>query len=50
MVEEQIELKIFSADFERNLAPDEGEAGTELDQELAQMLQQASFGVALLRL
>jgi hypothetical protein len=31
VVKEQVELKIFAADFELNLASNEGEAGAEFD-------------------
>ena len=50
VVEEEIDLKVFSADFEWNLAADEGEAGAEFDKELAQVLQKPSFQVTFLRL
>jgi len=50
MVEEEIELEILASNFQRNLAPDEGEAHAELDQELAKMRKQSVLEIALLRL
>lgn len=49
MVEKQIEPEILLADFERNLAADESEAGTELDEKPAQMLQKPPLQITLLR-
>jgi hypothetical protein len=47
MVEEQIELEVFSSDFKRNLAAYEGEADAEFDEELTQVREQATLQVAL---
>ena len=48
VVEEKIELKIVSSDFERHLGTDECEADAELDEELAQMPEEPSFEIAFL--
>lgn len=48
MVKKQIQLEILSSNFKRNLATDKGEAGSELNKELAQVLQQSPLQVALL--
>jgi len=39
VVEEQIKLEVFAADFERLLAANKGEADTEFKQEFAEVLQ-----------
>src|SRR5439155_5820488 len=46
MVEKDIEPKIFSSDFQRNLAADESESHAQLDEELSQVRQQFPFEVA----
>jgi hypothetical protein len=48
VIEKQIEPKILPANFERNLAPNESEAGAELDEKLTQMFQEPSLQIALL--
>ena len=48
MVEEQVEPEILSSHFERHSAPDEGEANTQLGQELTQMCEESLFEVAFL--
>lgn len=50
MIEEKIEFEILPADFEGNLTPDEGKAGAQFEQELAQVLKQAPFQIPLPRL
>jgi hypothetical protein len=50
MVEEEIEFEIFSSNLKRNLAPDKGESHSQFDEELAQVREEFSFEVALLRL
>ena len=47
MVEEQVELEVLSPNFERDLAADEREADTQLDEELAQVCEEFPFEVAL---
>jgi hypothetical protein len=49
VVEEQVELEIFSPDFERNLAAHKGEADSQFDQELAEVHQEALLQVAFPR-
>ena len=49
VVEEQVELEIFSPDFEWNLAADEGEADTQFDQELAEVHQESLLQIAFPR-
>ena len=46
VVEEQVQVEVFAADFEVILAADEAESGSHLQKELAQVVQQATFQVA----
>ena len=48
MVEEQVDIKGLVADHQRNLAADEGEAAAQLEQQIAEVEQQAAFELALL--
>ena len=47
MIEEQIQLKVFSSDLKRNLAPDERKSYAEFYQKLSQVCQELPFEVAL---
>src|SRR5262249_23809200 len=47
MIEEEIEVEVFAPDFEPVLLADEGEAHAELEEELADMFDEASFEIAL---
>lgn len=49
MVEEKIDPEILTANFERNLAADEGKANTKLDEKLAEVGKEPSLKVAFLR-
>ena len=48
MVEEQVEVEGFPADFKRDLAADERKAAAQLEQKIAQMVQQAAFELPLM--
>lgn len=47
VVEEQVEVEVVAPHLEVHLAADEGEAGTEFQEQLAQVLQQAAVDVTL---
>ena len=47
MVEEKIEPVVLAGDFEGNLAADEGEAGSEFEEEFLDVLDEAGFEFAL---
>ena len=50
MVEEQIDVKGLVPHFERKLAPDEGEAAAQFQEQIAKMDQKPAFDLRLLRL
>ena len=50
MVEQEIELEIFSSNFEWNLTSDERETDAEFDEELTEMREKSMLEVALLGL
>jgi hypothetical protein len=50
MVEKQVDGEIFVADLEVDLAADEREAGAELEQKLADVLNESRFDLAFVRL
>ena len=47
MVEQKIEPEVLSANLKRNLAPGEGEAYAEFNEELAEMREESMLEVAL---
>jgi hypothetical protein len=49
MVEKEIELEVFSANFKRHLVADECKADAKFDQESAQLCEEVAFEIALLR-
>src|SRR5262249_1884707 len=49
VVEEEIDPEFFAADFERILTSHEGEADTQLEEEVAEVLEQSLMECALLR-
>lgn len=46
MVEEQVEVEVLAAHLQMHLAADEREAGAQLEQQLAQVLQEAAMEIA----
>lgn len=49
VIEEPIQLEVLSANFDRHLAADKGAAHAHLQQEQAQMREQAPFQIASVR-
>jgi hypothetical protein len=47
MIEEQIEVEILVTDFQMHMTADQGEAGTEFEEEFFDVLQQAQLDSTL---
>ena len=50
MVKQQVEAKLVAADFERILAADEGKSDAQLQQKVADMLDETAFDLTLVSL
>ena len=50
MIEEKINVEVFSLDLEVPLASDKSEANTELEQKLSDMLKKPAFQFTLCRI